>query len=469
MRHFGGCPDLRRTVRLTRRDVLQAGALGTVGLSLPGLLSARALAAGTAADSAGPAFGRAKACIFLFMWGGPSQLETFDPKPDAPAEIRGEFGPIDTNVPGIRIGEHFQQLARLADKFALIRSLSHDDPAHLSSGHTVLTGHLPPVNKSDAEPPSERDTPHIGSVLSRLRNAPSGLPPFVTMPWLAYHPAAPGGRAPGQHGGWLGRQYDPLLITGDPSQPGWKVEALSLMDGLTPERLRNSHELLKSLDRQKTVLDGAGPTGQVGEQQAQAIDLLTSPAVRNAFELDQEPEPVRDRYGRNIHGQCVLLARRLVEHGVPLVSVNWHDDGQAFWDTHGNNFNRLKNDLIPPADRALSALIEDLDASGRLSETLIVWVGEFGRRPQISQNNAGREHWPFCYNGLLAGGGVRGGTVYGASDAHAAYPADAPCSPHDLVATLYHALGVPADTALYDRLERPHQLYAGSPLLPLFG
>jgi len=255
------------------------------------------------------------------------------------------------------------------------------------------------------------------------------------------------------------------LLTGDPNDANWKVPALNLLDGLSVERLGSRHELLKTLDRQRAGFENAP---SVSDKQQRALSLLASPEVRRAFDLSQEPAEVRDRYGRHIHGQCVLLARRLVEQGVPLVSVNWHNDGKTFWDTHGNNFNRLKNDLIPPADRALAALLTDLEERGLLEETIVAWVGEFGRRPQISKNNAGREHWPFCYNGILAGGGIAGGAVYGASDKLAAYPAELPVSPQDYAATILHALGVPAETELFDRAGRPHRVYGGKPLEALF-
>ena len=232
--------------------------------------------------------------------------------------------------------------------------------------------------------------------------------------------------------------------------------------------LHSRHELLKQLDGQRVALHDAGAAA-LNDHQQRALDLLGSSRVRQAFDLGQEPADVRDRYGRNIHGQCVLLARRLIEQDVPLVTVNWHNDGKNFWDTHGDNFNRLKKDLIPPADLALTALLTDLESRGLLDDTLVAWVGEFGRRPQISQNNAGREHWPYCYSGLLAGGGIRGGAVYGASDKHAAYPAVDPVSPHEYAATMLHALGVPQDLVLHDRAARPHRVYAGRPIEALFG
>lgn len=412
-------------------------------------------------------FGRAKRCLLLFMWGGPSQLDTFDPKPAAPEIVRGPFKSIATNVAGIELSENFQLLARHADKFSLIRSLHHDDPAHLSSGHTILTGHLPPVNKSDDVPPSDRDTPHIGCLMSKIRPAAGALPSFVTMPWLALHPAAPGGQAPGQHGGWLGHQYDPFLVTGDPSAPGWHVPSLSLIEGQTPDRLMRRRELLASIDQQRRAFHEHSMASRMTAAQQRAYGLLTSAEVREAFEIDRESPETRERYGRNIHGQCVLLGRRLLQRGVPFVSVNWHNDGKNFWDTHGNNFPRLKNDLIPPSDLALSALLEDLSQTGELNETLVVWVGEFGRSPLINAG-AGREHHPYCYSGLMAGGGIRGGQVYGSSDNRGAYPAENPTTPHDLVATMYHALGVSPELTLHDNLNRPHRLIAGQAIRELF-
>jgi hypothetical protein len=448
---------------LHRRSVLRAAGFS----ALSGWNFARSVRAATDVSSQEPGFAKAKRCLLLFMWGGPSQLDTFDMKPNAPVEVRGEFQPVATATPGLQICEHFRHLAPLTDSVAVIRSLSHDDPAHLSSAHTTLTGHLPPINKSDAEPPSRNDSPHIGTVLSRFRDVAAGLPASVTMPWKALHPAAPGGVAPGQSAGWLGASLDPMLITGDPSQPGWTIPALTLLDGLDTARLDHRRALLEAVERQQTTLQQQA-TSSMNSQQEEAFRLLSSSQVRNAFDLNAEPDAVRDRYGRNIHGQCVLMARRLLEHGVPFVSVNWQNDGQNFWDTHGNNFVRLKRDLIPPADQALSAVLTDLKDRGMLDDTLVVWVGEFGRRPQISAAHAGREHHPFCYSGLMAGGGIRGGAVYGASDEIARYPIENPVSPKDLVATMLHALGVPAGMTMNDMTGRPHLLYGGSPILPLF-
>jgi hypothetical protein len=451
---------------LNRRSLLAAGSLA-VGAGLVRSAQGGGIQSPEMSIAA-PGFGRAKRCILLFMWGGPSHLDTFDPKPEAPAEVRGPFQAIATNVSGIQVCEHFSRVAPVADKLAIVRSLTHDDPAHLSSAHTILTGHLPPVNKSDAEPPSERDTPHLGSMLSRMRPSNSGLPAFVTMPWLAYHPAAPGGKAPGQSGGWLGRREDPLLIEGDPNASTWEVPALTLQQGLEGGRVDRRRELLSEIDAQQRRLDALAGSQAFAEQQRQAFGLLAAPSVRHAFDLKSESDATRDCYGRNTHGQCVLLARRLVEHGVPFVSVNWHNDANPFWDTHGDNFNKLQNSLIPPADQALAALLTDLDERGLLADTIVAWIGEFGRAPKIN-GSAGREHYPGCYSGLLAGAGVTGGRTYGASDATGSAPIENPVSPHDFSATLMHALGVPPEATLPDRTGRPHSLYAGRPILDLFG
>ncbi len=452
------CREFRLSNRLSRRQVLQAGSLSALGLGWGDLQSRLAVAHEHELSLPKKP---AKACIFLFMWGGPSQLETLDMKPDAPAEVRGEFKPISTAVPGIQICEHFTQLASMTNKLAIIRSLTHDDPAHLSSGHATLTGQLAPVLKSDADPPSARDSPHLGSLISKMRPNSNGLPSFVAMPWKAFHPAAPGGEAPGQHGGWLGSAYDGMLLGGDLNDPHWHPQGLALPADIGLDRLESRVELLKILDAQRAKLHRSLGASSYGNHQSRAIEMIGSGNVRKAFDLSQESDATRERYGRNIHGQCVLMARRLVEHGVPLVSVNWHNDGKNFWDTHGDNFNRLKNDLIPPADRAIAALLADLEQRGLLDETIVAWVGEFGRNPQINQKNAGREHWPFCYSGILAGGGIRPGMVYGSSDKHAAYPTSDPVSPQDFATTILHAMGLPTQTALLDREDRPHRITSG--------
>jgi hypothetical protein len=459
-----GCPDFRRT-RLTRRAALRVGSLGLATLTLPDLL--RQAEARPASSPALPGFGQARACILIFMWGGPSQLDTWDPKPDAPEDIRGEFRAIPTSVPGIAISEHFPQLARQVHRLAIVRSMSHDDPAHLSTAHRVLTGHLAPRPKSDDIGPSPKDWPHLGAIVAKVRPVTGAMPSAVTMPWTVAHPAAPGGQAPGQHAGWLGKAYDPFRVEGDPNAPDFEVAGLGPPPGVDELRLAARRSLLEGLAA-PFDLPGGGPSAWDGYQ-TRALDAIVSAEARGAFRLEGEDPRTRDRYGRHIHGQCLLMARRLVEAGVRLVTVNWHNDGQNFWDTHGNNFRQLKNRLMPPADRGFSALLDDLDARGLLDETLVVWAGEFGRTPRISRGNAGREHWPRCYSAVLAGAGVRGGMVYGASDRWAAHPARDPVSPEDLGATMLHALGIPPQTELSDPVGRPLRINDGQPLVPLFG
>jgi hypothetical protein len=449
-----GCPDFLRTSALSRRELLSIGGLGVFGLRLTDLLASTARTETIRT--------KAKSCILLFMWGGPSQLDTWDMKPEAPAEVRGPFKSIATNVPGIQISEHFPFLARQAHRYSIIRSMTHDDAAHLSSVHHIMTGRLAPHVKSDADPPSRKDSPHIGSALAKLQPPAKGLPPFVSMPWTVSHPAAPGGNAPGQNAGWLGPSYDPFLVTGDPNAANFTVAGLNGTGGMPIERLEDRHKLLAQLDAQVA-------TGAISGLQARAFDLVASPSAQRAFNISREDPRTRDRYGRNIHGQCLLLARRLIEARVRLVCVNWHQDGQFFWDTHNNNFNGLKDRLMPPADQGFSALLDDLNDRGLLDETLVVWVGEFGRKPQISSGNAGREHWPGCYSAVLAGGGIAGGSVYGKSDRLAAHPAENPVSPSDLTATIYHALGISSATTLSDREGRPIALTEGQPVEALFG
>lgn len=449
-----GCVDFQRRAA-SRRDALRIGALSLTGLTLPRLYAA--------AKEAGPGgFGRARSCILIFQWGGPSQLDTWDPKPDAPEAIRGEFSTIATSTPGLHISEHFPMLATRTHRLAVIRSMSHDDAAHLSTAHHLVTGHLAPRPKSDADGPSPNDWPHLGALVSRVRPRSGPLPDSVIMPWTVGHPAAPGGKAPGQHGGWLGKSFDPFRVEGDPNSPDFRAPGTELPEGVSNARLDARRDLLASVKPMAVA-----PSWDA--LQARAMDALGTAEARGAFRIDQEKPRIRDFYGRHIHGQCLLLARRLVEHGVRLVTVNWHDDGQNFWDTHGDNFNRLKNDLMPPADRGFSALLDDLESRGLLDETLVVWAGEFGRTPRITAANAGREHWPRCYSVALAGAGIGGGQVWGASDRWAAYPTSDPVSPDDLGATILHALGVDPSTEIPDPLGRPMRINMGTPLTQLFG
>lgn len=436
---------------ITRREILRAGSLAPLGFGLLDVLGNRA--------SAGlkP---RAKSVILLFMWGGPSHLDTWDPKPNAPNEIRGSFQSIVTTVPGTRIGEHFPKLATLAKRYAIVRSMSHTDPAHLSPVHHLMTGRLAAKVNSDNDGASRSDAPCLGAVVQKSLPSPNAIPASVTLPWAVSHPSAPGGTAPGQNAGWLGAGFDPFLVSGNPNSPTFAVPGLKAAADVSADRLHGRAELSRLLDRETRLSDYSG-------LKAKAMDLLLAPAVSRAFDLSTEKPATRDRYGRHPHGQSCLLARRLVEAGTRLVTVNFPDDGQAFWDTHGNNFPSLKNRLMPPADAAFSALIQDLIERGMFDETLVVWVGEFGRTPRVE--NGGRQHWSQCYSAVLAGGGIRGGAVYGSSDKIGAYPAEKPVSPPDLTATIYHALGIDPAAPITDRLGRELLLTDGKPLTGLFG
>jgi hypothetical protein len=435
---------------LTRREMLRAGCLAPFGLGLSSVLQAQA-----ASQKA-----RAKSVILLFMWGGPSHIDTWDPKPNAPPEIRGLFQPISTTVPGLQISEHFPLLAKRAQQYAVVRSMSHTDPAHLSPVHHLMTGRIAAKPNSDADGPSRGDAPCLGAVVQKLMPTGSAIPTAVTLPWAVSHPAAPGGTAPGQNGGWLGNGFDPFLVTGNPNATTFGVGGLRSQADVSSDRLKSRAELCKLLDK------NGGPGNSYTEVQTKALDLLLSPAVSTAFDLSRESATIRDKYGRHAHGQSCLLARRLIEAGTRLVTVNWPDDGQTFWDTHGNNFPGLKTRLMPPADVAFAALLDDLTARGLLDETLVIWVGEFGRTPRVE--NGGRQHWPHCYSAVLAGAGIQGGAVYGASDKIGAHPANNPVSPADLTATMYYAMGIDPTTEIHDPAGRPLKIADGTPLRQLF-
>ena len=405
----------------------------------------------------------------LFMFGGPAHQDTWDLKPDAPAEYRGEFKPIRTNVPGIEICEHFPHLAQVADKYCLLRALTHPGVDHSTSAYEMLTGHRH-LQPGERRPPGPDDFPHIGSVISRYRPTPRPVPSFVSLPEHAY---ITGGSPdiPGQTGGFMGRQFDPFLIEGDLSDPEFRVPDVTLPRGVTPERLQRRARLFREGAKSARYLADTGPGQGRDEHYERALELVSSPATRRAFDITAEAPKTREAYGMHRHGQAVLMARRLVEAGVPLIGCYWHRKNpnvDTTWDTHGKNFDSLKNHLMPKTDRPHAMLLRELEDRGLLDSTLVVWMGEFGRTPKINRN-AGRDHWGFCSSAFLAGAGIRGGQVYGASDEVAAYPASDPVSPADLTATIYHALGIDHRTIMYDRLGRPFPFSTGAPLLNLMG
>ncbi len=440
----------------SRRDLLRAGTLGAAGLALPHLLRLQQ-AHGSASRPA------ADACILLFLWGAPSQFETFDPKPGAPEGIRGEFGVRQTLLSGIFFGEHIPLLAGRNDRFSVIRTCAQTSTHHQSAAYEALTGY-PPSRDAVALTATPADHPNLGSVVARFAPARSGMPPFVQLPQMA---SDVGNLTPGQFAGFLGRQYDPLAILQDPSAPNFRVPELTLTADSSAARLGDRAALLNQIDRQARALERSAEAQALNVYEQRAVQLLTSPAVRQAFDLGREPAGLRQRYGVNTLGQSCLLARRLVEAGVRLVTVCSGFNGktpQDAWDTHTDNFRKLKYQLLPPLDRALSALLDDLGQRGLAGRTLLVVMGEFGRTPRINKA-AGRDHWHHCYPVLLAGGGVRPGVVLGQSDRHGAYPLRGPvCRPADLCATVYHCLGIDHKGEVADQQGKPLRLTQGEPI-----
>ncbi len=451
--------EIRTSLGPNRRAILRAGSAGLLGLTLPQLLAGKSPAA---VDD--KTFGKAKACILLFMWGGPAHQDTWDMKPDQPEQIRGEFKPIATKVPGIQICEHLPQLAQRTDKLCIVRSMTHNNADHTTGTSFLLTGQ-PPAQSGEIR----MQWPNIGSVLSKLGRGRGVLPPFVSLrpkPEIENDVPRFLESSQGQFAGWLGPVFDPLTIDNDPIGKNYRVAEMILRPELSVSRLEDRRKLLKEIDEQ--LRQGQSPNILARDKNNErAFQLLTSAATeKGAFNLAEEPQTVRERYGMNCHGQSVLQARRLVERGVPLVTVYWPSEGiknvSILWDTHSRNFIDLKSRLMPPADQAFSALLDDLAERNMLDETLVVWTGEFGRTPKVGQRNSdagagadGRDHWPNCFTTVLAGGGVRGGIVYGKSDKQAAFPASDPVAPVDLVATVYHLLGVPEHQTLPDMSGRP--------------
>ena len=476
------CGSSARSGQAPARSADGSGALGGLaGFGLSGLSAAL----GRGNPSTPPrasGFGKAKSVILLYTSGGQSQLETWDPKPEAPREIRGEFRTIPTTAPGIRISEHLPRVARAANLFTILRGVHHEDSDHGSAVYLSLTGHYhqrrsgnPPVNRAE-------DMPTYGAVLHRVR-------PHRALPFTAVHVngpvLAPERAAPGQYAGRLGSGCEPSVI-GDQTQPAGERLALEEPAELPPVRQEGRRSLLQALDRYTTALERNRPLMDMAVQYRQAYDFLASRRGRLAFELEREPGSVRDRYGRHRSGQACLLARRLVEAGVPWITVFWNhmirgqdNDGATNdvygWDTHNDIFNALENHLLPRFDESFSALLFDLEQRGLLGQTLVVCMGEFGRHPQVALEPTfagsapGRKHWPSCYSIVMAGAGIRGGAVYGASDRHAAYPQANAVGPWDVAATMFHALGVDPHAHYQDLGQRPFPVATGSPIVDLFG
>ncbi len=445
---------------MSRREILQVGYSGLLGVSLPTLLSKNARAA-TSKGADGTPSRKPKSVVLVFLTGAASHHDTFDVKPEAPAEVRGEFQSIATSVPGLHVCEHLPRLAERANKYALIRTLSHGDNNHLMSTHYVLTGELQPGGFFD-KVASRDDWPNYAAACDYLRPRRDGIPTGVNLPtFLMNSPLT----WPGQHAGFLGPKYDPWQITGDPNQPDFRVNNLTLAAGLDVARLDDRASLLSSLNRQQRRLAETAVSRRLTSEQELAFSVLTSSRLAQAFQLDRETDAVRDRYGRNTTGQSLLLARRLVEVGVPVIQANI---GRVQnWDNHSNIFPTLKDRLLPPLDQGVAALLDDLESHGLLDETLVLMLGEFGRTPKIN-STLGRDHWGPCFFGLFAGGGVRGGQVIGKSDRIGAYPITTAYSPNDVGATVYHALAIPTDAEVRDRFDRPVRLNRGTVIEALF-
>lgn len=449
---------------LTRRAVLRVGGLGLLGLNLPGLLRAEGTPDVKAAvKRIAP---RAKSVIFLFQWGGPSQLETFDMKPDAPEGIRGLHKPMASNVPGLLVNERLPRMAKVMDKVCLVRSVHHTMKNHNSAAYYALSGHAPPLDDIRLKDTQEL-FPAYGSVVDRL--APSsdpGLPTFVAFP----HVISDGSVTPAQHASFLGKQHDPFLVKQDPNSPEFALPELALPAGIDPARLSARRELMALVDQQSRLLDHAAAARGLDAYYGRALALLNSETLRRAFRISEEPDAVRESYGRTTYGQSCLLARRLVEAGVKFTtvyfdrSIGGQSSAEGGWDTHGFNNTRMFPIIearhLPILDQTLPTLLTDLDERGLLDTTLVLWMGEFGRTPRIN-GNVSRDHWPDCYTVLLAGGGVKRGFAYGASDKHAAYPAEHVVRPDDLAATVFHLLGIDPATEVRGQGDRPVAITAG--------
>lgn len=429
----------------TRREFLRAGGLGSLGLTLPQLLAAGEKQTGIAPT--------AEACIILFLNGGPSHLDMWDMKPDGPVDIRGEFAPIPSSLPGVLVSEHLPRLSAQMHHTTLVRSMHHSvNNSHAAAVYAALTGHDRGEFGGGARP---SDFPAPGSVLAKLRPPGEAVLPYVALPYKTQEGAG-GPLQPGFLGGYIGANYDPFWVLQDPNSPQFQVPNLSLPNEFTAERVNDRNRLLDSLDRRFPRQIDATLDAMNGFQR-QAFELLTSTVTREGFDLSRESEETRERYGRNIYGQSTLLARRLIERGTRLITLSWAPHANATWDTHGNNFQMLKNTLLPQFDLACAALIDDLHQRGLLPRTLVAVLGDFGRTPKIN-GNAGRDHWNNCYTVMLAGGGIREGYVHGQSDRQGATPLTSPVSPGDIVATIYRTLGVDHRSPLYDSLNRPHPI-----------
>ncbi|MGC6449087.1 MAG: DUF1501 domain-containing protein [Pirellulaceae bacterium] len=444
---------------LTRREAMQVGYSGALGLGLTSLLKNRVL--GADAESGQSRQSSGKKMILVWTTGAMSHHDTLDMKPDAPAEVRGQFNPIQTKTPGYQVCEHMPELAKLSDKYSVIRSFTHKDNNHLMSTHHVLTGQIQPGAFFD-KIASRTDWPNYSGAYNYFNPRNDGIPNGVNLPTYMQQPPL---LWPGQYAGLLGAKHDPWQITADPNKDDFKVDSLTLAAGLDIQRVTDRQSLLSDLNKQQGRLERTAAGNRMKSEQEQAYNILTSRRLADAFEVQKESEQVREKYGRHTTGQSLLLARRLVQVGVPVVQVNIGNAQN--WDNHGNIFPTLKDRLLPPLDKGLAALLTDLEERGMLEDTFVVLIGEFGRTPKVN-NKAGRDHWGPCFSALFAGGGVQGGRVIGESDPHGGYPVKKPFSPEDFGATVYSVLGIDPESEIRDRFDRPLRLNSGSVISELF-
>ncbi len=439
--------------------------MGLFGLGLAELLASEAAARPRPAATL-PGFGRARSCILVWLKGGPSHLDTFDPKPEAPAEIRGQFKTIATRVPGLRFSEHVPHLAGVADRFTLVRSLTHKDIGHPSAAYEMTTGHPYPRAMNLADNSTRDDHPHIGATVAAVAGGSAPVPFALVPDYLVVN----GQFRSGQNAGFLGKRFDPLVPGGDPSRDDFHPPEMGLGEVVERSRLDGRRALLARFNAMRAREASGGAMGQMDSYREKAFSLLEAGTARQAFDLDRESPATRERYGGNFFGQSVLLARRLVEGGVRLVHVNCMSSiygGDKNWDTHKDNFKLLSEILLPRADRAIAALVNDLAERGLLEETLVVVSGEFGRTPKINKS-AGRDHWPQVFSVLLAGAGLGGGRVFGGSDKHGAAVASGGVASSELSATIFHALGIDPAAQLAVQGGRPWRISDARPVTALW-
>ena len=465
---------------ISRRELLRVGGAGLLGISLANLLELEALGAGAAAGGR-PGFKTAKNFIFIFLQGGPSHLDIWDPKPDAPDNIRGDFKTLPTNVPGVHVTEVMPNLAKVLDKATLIRSVSYTPAGlfnHTAAIYQMMTGYTPDrVSPSgQLEPPNRQDFPCIGAQIARIQPPDVPMLPFVMLPRPLQESNVIG---KGGSAGFLGAAYDPYYLFQDPAAQ-LKTEDLSLRPEVSRERMQRRASILQKVNDAMPEIEKAVQEHALDAYNKKALELVISGRARSAFDLSQEPDALRDKYGRHTFGQSLLLARRLIEAGTRVVQVNWPAVANGnptidAWDTHADNFGPLKNLHCPKLDSGLPTLIADLDARGLLQDTIVLAIGEFGRSPKMgvstsgNQNSAkGRDHWPYCYTSLMAGGGIARGAVYGKSDKTGSSPAENPVHPVELLATVYHALGIDPHTMVNNHLGQPRELVQAEPVLKLF-